>query len=361
MGKGMIKKIKKMTDAACLEALLRREKAERVVYMESYAFPVAAIQAKKRLIDAYSDPIFAYQSQRQMATDIGWIFQPVFPSLGGEFGGEIKLPEGKYAQALTTTRYPVETEEDAWNLNAPGVIPASTIQRGMEFCRLSSQEKTENEIFNVTLCVSGPFTAVGEICGVERLCRWMVKKPEVVHRLLRVATDYLISEASLWLNTFQGASIIYFPSEPTAANNIISPAHFAEFALPYIKELHEKVIDRGYRHILCHICGNQAANLPYWAKIPMGDPGIVSIGSEVDLETAAGYFPRDIIYGNLDPVSLQMATPNEVYEAAGRVVLAGKCLGYRYTFGLGCEIPPGARKENLLALMRAVEDFGWYD
>ena len=354
-------KTNRMSDVQCLEALLHRKKAERVVYMEYYAFPVAALQAGKTIYDAYADPAFSYESQKRMAQEIGWIFQPVYPSLGGEFGGEVKLPEGEYAQALTTTRHAVQSEKEAWDLKTPEVLSAPTIRRGLEFCRLSSREKLDNEGFNVTLCVSGPFTAVGEICGVEQLCRWIMKKPAVAHHLLRVATDYLIAQARLWRETFKDACIVYFPSEPTASNQIISPTQFKEFALPYIKELHREVTGMGYRHILCHICGDQLANLPYWAEVPMGDPGIVSVGSEIDLETAARYFPHDIIYGNLDPVILQTGTPDEIYLATREVVLKGKALGNRYVFGQGCEIPPGAGKENIRAMVKAVADFGGYD
>jgi len=76
--------------------------------------------------------------------------------------------------------------------------------------------------------------------------------------------------------------------------------------------MQEKVLDIGYKHIFCHICGDQTRNLPYWAQIPMGDPGIISIGHEVELETAARYFPRDIIQGNLNAIILQTKKPEEV-------------------------------------------------
>jgi uroporphyrinogen decarboxylase len=356
----MKSRLKQMTDAACLEAVLRRETAERVVYMEYYPLPIAAIQEGKEIADAYTDPVFAYESQKKLANETGWIFQPVYPSLGGDFGGESKLPEGQYAQSRTVVRHAVENEAEAWKLRVPDLKIKPAARKDTDFAYLSAREKLANEVFNVTLCVSGPFTEAGEICGIERLCRWMVRKPEIVHHLLRIATDYLVQEAAAWRNTYKEANIIYFPSEPTASNNLISPAHFAEFAFPYIIELHRKVLALGYRHILCHICGNQAANLPYWAKVPMGDPGIVSVGPEIDIETAADFFPHDIIYGNLDPVILQTGTPDQVYKAAGKVVRHGKKLGRRYTFGQGCEIPPRASRENLLAMTRAVADYGWY-
>jgi uroporphyrinogen decarboxylase len=110
-----------------------------------------------------------------------------------------------------------------------------------------------------------------------------------------------------------------------------------------------------------HICGEQNANLPYWAKVPMGDPGLVSFGHEVDLETAAKYFPNDIIVGNLEPAIIQTKTADEVYEAARVVITKGKKLPTGFIFAPGCELPPMAPVENVKAITRAVNDFGWYD
>ena len=99
----------------------------------------------------------------------------------------------------------------------------------------------------------------------------------------------------------------------------------------------------------------------HWSQIPFGDPGIVSIGHEVDIETAAQYFPNDIIFGNLEPVILQAGTPDEVYEASRKVIQKGKQIANGFIFAPGCEMPPHTPDDNVYAMNRAVEDFGWYD
>ena len=142
---------------------------------------------------------------------------------------------------------------------------------------------------------------------------------------------------------------------------MISPKQFETFVLPYAREINEKVLSLGYRHIFCHICGEQNLNLPLWAKIPFGDPGLVSFGHEVALEKAAAYFPNDIIIGNLEPAIVQNGTPEEVYEATRKVVETGKNLPGGFIFAPGCELPPKAPIENVKMMTRAVEDFGWYD
>ena len=117
----------------------------------------------------------------------------------------------------------------------------------------------------------------------------------------------------------------------------------------------------GFRHIFCHICGDQNMNLPYWAQVPMGDPGIISIGHEIDFETAARYFPNDIILGNLEPAILQAGTPGEVYEETRKVIEKGKGLAGGFIFALGCSFPPRVSLDNVRAMNQAVDDFGWYE
>lgn len=357
----MSEKARKVLDVDCLNAMLSRQKPARVIHWEMYPVCFAAIQAGKTIYDAYADPKFSYESQKRIARETGWLFQPIFPSIGGGWGGEYKLLKDDYAQAPIPVRYPVEDEAEVWKLEAPEVASLPSVKGSMDFCKLAVQEKIENETFNVTFNVSGPFTTSAELCGMNRLGRWMLRNPELVHRLLRLTTDHIIEGAALWWDTFKGADILFTLSEPMSANQVISPKQFEEFAFPYIKEIHEKVLAMGYKHIFCHICGDHNGNLPYWAQMPMGDPGIISIGHQIELETAARFFPNDIIYGNIDPIIIQIGTPKQVYEATRQIVEKGKAISNGFVFAPGCELPPKASLENIKTMMRAVEDFGWYE
>lgn len=200
-----------------------------------------------------------------------------------------------------------------------------------------------------------------KICSMDQLGRWMLKKPDVVHHMLRLTTDHIIQAASLWIETFPDSRILFKLSEPTSSNQVISPKQFEQFAFPYIKEIHEKVLDMGYNHIFCHICGDHNANLQYWSKIPMGAPGIISVGHQIELETAAKFFPKDIIYGNIEPIILQIGTQAQIYDKTKKIVTKGKNIPNGFIFGPGCELPPKASRENIMTMMKAVDDFGWYE
>lgn len=353
-----------MTDRQRIEVLLNRQKPDRVPNWPFSVRGFSAVYANASIADAYNKPEVSLAAQRKACQDFGWVFLPRigYVVLGGwEFGGDIKWPSGEFAQAPTVARFPVETPDEVMNLEMPDVKNSGIIPINMEFSKMSSQERLDNEPFNVASVLVGVFTAAGNICGTERLVKWLIKKPEVAHRLLRLATDYLVELARYWKDTFGIDGVLPMSFEPSSANQIISPKHFEEFALPYNKELHQKLLDMGYKHIFCHICGEHNLNLSYWAQIPMGDPGIISIGHEIELETAARYFPNDIILGNLETAITQTGTPEEVYEASGKVIEKGKKLPGGFIFAPGCELPPLANPDNVMAMTKAVNDFGWYE
>jgi uroporphyrinogen decarboxylase len=360
----MAKKKDSMTNRARMEALLNREKPDRVPILP-IAFGFCTIYAGGTVGDAYTKPEFFLSALRKAARDFDWVSYPLLPAstaLASEFGGEIKYPSGDYSQAPMIIRFPVETVDDAMNLKMPDIMKAGTVPLRLEFCKLSSQGNFDNEPFNTMQWIGGPFTNGACIPGVERLSKWMLKKPETAHHVLKMATDYYIELAKKWKEMFGVKNVLTYYGEPSAANQIISPKQFEEFALPHIRELSEAVLGMGFKHIYVHVCGEQNANLPHWAKIPFGDPGIVSVGHEVELEVAAEYFPNEIIMGNLEPAIIQTGTPDQVYGATADIVKRGKNLpAAGFIFSQGCELPPMAPIENVKAMTDAVNDFGWYE
>jgi len=356
-------KTARMTDRERVEAIIRREKPDRVpIWPMAIGFSV--LYTHTPIADAYNKPDVSLAAQRKTCQDFDWIFIPLlgYAAMGGwEFGGEIKWPSGEFAQAPSIIRPAVETPEDALKLKMPDVKHSGIVPIQMEFYKLSSQESLDNKPWNVAACLEGAFTTAGNICGPEKLAKWMLKKPDAVRHMLRLSTDYMVELAQYYKDTFGTGGVLPMDWEPTSANEIISAKQFEEFAMPYIKEVHEKVLAMGFKTMFMHICGEHNSNLPFWAKIPMGDPGIVSIGHEIELATIARYFPNDVIMGNLEPAIIQAGTPQEVYQATKVVVEKGKQCSGGYIFTPGCELPPMASLDNIRAMNNAVNDAGWYD
>jgi uroporphyrinogen decarboxylase len=355
----------RMTNKERVEALLRREKPDRIpVWLLAGGF--CTLYTGGSIADTYDNPKLSLESIRRTWQDFDCVCAPLFGrpnALAPEFGGDIRMPEGEYAQAPMITRFPVNTVEDVWNLNMPDIKTAGNIPLVLEFfyeCfKTPPQEILDNEPF-ILHWSGGLFTNGANIPGLEQMSRWILKKPDTVHRLMRLTTDYYIELAKYWKDAFGTEKVVPTIGEPSTANNIISPKQFEHFVLPYTKELCHALLNIGYKYLHVHICGEQNLNLPYWAKISFGNPGIISVGHEITIKTAARYFPNDIIMGNLEPAIVQTGKPEEVYEAARQVIIEGKQISNGYIFSLGCETPPKAPIENVKALMQAVNDYGWY-
>ncbi|MBI4181199.1 MAG: hypothetical protein HY528_04635 [Chloroflexi bacterium] len=355
-----------MTNKERIEALLRREKPDRVPHWpaQNQNF-VAVYSGGGSVADQYTrDPKKWYQAEKKASQDFDWVFTPSFNGrrgLGGAFGGVSKLPTNKYSQAAYVVKFAADTAEEVMALKKPDVKKIADIASLKAFYKLTSQEELENKPFNLSIGGLGITNTAAGIAGYDNLCKWMIQKPEIAHRLLRLATDYNIEQTQYYRDIFGVDRVLPTGANAASSNQLISPKHFEQFALPYLKEAHQKVLAMGFKHICQHICGDHNLNLPYWQQIPMGDPGIVSVANEIDLETAAKYFPKDIIEGNLDTTIIQNGTPEEVYQAARKVIEQGKSLANGFILRPACQIPPYASVENIMAITRALNDFGWYD
>lgn len=350
----------RMTEEERLEALLKRQPVDRVP-LRLFGAAFSARTVGYPITSIYESAEKSFEaSVRTNEIYGGW--HHVYSLVGGasltrELGGEVKMPTSEYAMAPSVLRPAVESEEDGWKLEWPDVRTSSATPEKLRFSEL--QEKYG---FPITISCGGILTGVGNLTGVERICRWMMKKPELAHRLCRLVADAEVAEAKHWVDTFgHPERMMGEGMTPVESNQIISPKLFQEFVLPYQKEVCERILAMGVKHINLHICGDQNLNLPYWAQIPIGNPGLVSFGQEVDLDTASKYFPNDIIIGNVDPTVIQEGTPEEVYELSRISIEKGKKHPGGFVLSSGCSLPPKAPPYNVWVMRKAINDFGWYE
>jgi uroporphyrinogen decarboxylase len=348
----------RLTRAERLNALLEGRPLDRVPLF-SFALGFCARNVGFPVADIYRDPEKSFQAQEWTREQYSYDSDPFYgyASYGGwEFGGEIKYPDGEYEQAPSHGRFAVEVEEDVGKLSLPDVRTAGMLPLAMTFSRVQVE-------YGVTpsVVVGGPFTIAGNICSVDKLCRWLVRRPELVSRVLKLATDNVSGIIRYWTETFGKGRVGIQIWEPLATNQIISPRQFEKFVLPFQFKLHETILDIGVRYLLCHICGEQNLNLPYWAQVPMGNPAIVSVGKEVDLTAAIEHFGKTaVIAGNIEPAILQTGTPRQVYDLCRQAIEEGKKAPRGYILMPGCELPVNTPPYNLYTMKKAVDDFGWY-
>jgi uroporphyrinogen decarboxylase len=317
--------------------------------VENAGYPMAA---------AYNDPQKSFEAQIETiiqyeedgiprmavggASDVTWAF-----------GGELKWPADEYSMAPTAARYPADSIAEADTLALPeDIAAAGPLPLYLDFARLCHENGLPVFPF-----ITSPIEGARSLCGPELLMRWMIKAPDLAHRLLRLATDYSAAVVRLFAAAFPTEDMLTYLAAPTASNQMVSPKFFDKYVLPYQKELHEKILQTGIRHIYCHICGEQNKNLPMWRDIPMGNPGIVSFGHEVAIETAVKFFGDDcIIAGNIEPAIIHLGQPEEVHRLSLAALARGSRSPRGYILMPGCGIPPNVPAQNLRMLKKAAAD-----
>ena len=341
-------------------AMLNRQPLDRVpVY--GFAMGFCSVHCNLTIADAYNSPEKLFDAATQTTAEFGWQDLPMigYASFGGwEFGGDIKWPQSEFDQAPTVTRLPVNSEEDADRLEMPDAKTAGIVPLMMEVSRL--HEKSGAPL--IAAFTTGPWSLACNICGIEAMCRWTLKNPDLVHRIQQKILPFSVAVLRYWVDTFGPERLFpWVGGSAAASNQLISSKCFEEFVLPYMKLLYDEAHAMGLKHIYCHICGEQNKNLPYWSQLDFGDPGFLLFGHEVDLETAAEYFPKDVMMGNVEPSVLQNATPAAVYELTKKTIEKGKRCSGGFMLAPGCELPPRTSEENVWAMMQAVSDYGWYE
>lgn len=308
----------------------------------------------------YNDPQHNFYAMQWAAEQYGWDQTPqivrhtVTEAL--DFGGDVRLPEGEYEGALVTKSFPVKSDSDVENLKMPDPGKTGLIGAAIELGRLQ-----EAHGLPVTFVSRSPFTIASNICGLEQFCRWLVKKPELCERLMKMAIDHMFNVLRYWVDTFGSENVFVFMSSPSESNQVISPKQFEKFALPYHFIYHERLKALGIERFYFHICGEQNLNLPYLADTsPWKHPSILSFGHEVSIETSAKYFQKDIVCGNIEPAIIQTGTTQQVYELAKTRLESGKKVPGGFILSAGCELPIASPAANVFAITKAVDDFGWY-
>lgn len=349
----------KMTKYERWEAILSRQPLDRIPVF-GFAMGFATVHCGLTVTDAYNKPDKFFNAVTQTADEFGWQDLPQigYAAMGAwEFGGDIKWPTSEFDQAPTVTRKPVNSEEDVDKLVVPNVRTAGIIPTMRKVADLQAQSGAPL----IAISAPGPWTLASSVCGADTLCRWTIKKPELVDKIQQQILPFCIEQLHYWVDTYGTDRLLpWLGGTAAAANQLISPKTFERFYIPYMKEYYEEAHAMGIKHIFIHICGEQNMNLPYYQQLDFGDPGILSFGHEVELETAGKYFPNDIITGNVEPAVIQTGTPEEVYELTQKTIEKGKKCPGGFMLAPGCELPPKSPDENLWAMMQAVSD-GCYE
>ncbi|MDY6835732.1 MAG: uroporphyrinogen decarboxylase family protein [Chloroflexota bacterium] len=343
-----------------MKALVSRQGLDRVPVMPMALGYTAKISGMT-LKEFYMQPEKAFRAQGLAAELHGYdITGPSYMFLdweGWEFGGEMSFPESFKQGGPTLSKSPVEKPEDVEKLQIPD--PRTSTKAVPLF--LQAGRMLRGMGLPATISIGSPTNAAAAIVGKDKMIRWYFKEPELVHTVMRKATDFILKTADCFIEEFGAANCAASQGLPLDSNLLISAQTFEKFSYPYIKEIHEKLLAKGIGSFFIHLCGDHTANLPYWKDIPLAPRSIISIGSQTDIEdTARAFGDQHIVAGNVPTSILQTGSPEDVMEACKVCIEKGKNLPGGFALMPECELPPLAPPANVHAMLKAAREYGAY-
>lgn len=271
-----------------------------------------------------------------------------------EFGGELSYPSPtSRGQSPGVKKHPVTTPEQVDALEVPDPKEAGEIPMQMEATKYVLDNYPEG-YKNPSPVGGTPFTAAGNVMGVERMLVWMAKQPDLVHTVLKKVTEFYVELVKYYID--EVGPLLFFDGGPTDSNDLISPKQFEEFSLPYFMEFRKKTVKLGAQ-FLCHPCGNQTKNAHMWAQPP--GTFAVNFDFRTPLEQCVETFKStSMVVGNIEPAKFLTMDYDGIYNKTMEYLhIAATQCPHGYMVGPGCELPVDTPAVNLYAMIRATKDY----
>lgn len=298
-------------------------------------------------IERYSkDPIAMADAAILAARDLKLDFVQIASDLTREAEGYGSVIEFFANELPRVGTYALQDIRDVENMQP---LKARDIPRLFDLVKATEYAlEKEPDIWPMTLAV-GPMTVAGNMRGVEMLMMDLFDAPEMVDKLLDLATETtldLIRELAA-----VGAKYMYV-ADPVAS--LMGPAFYQASVLRCHKRIFDEMKANGIQGRL-HMCGDTTAILPF-----SRDCGAVIIDIDHATDYAAALAAVEghcILNGNIDPVSEVFSCDAETTKQALHAChhAAGGC---RTLFMPGCELPTQTPLENVKAIAEAIAEIG---
>lgn len=212
-------------------------------------------------------------------------------------------------------------------------------------------EHFNNEVFLMGRGDQGPFSLASQLYGMDRLLMEMMDEEmeDDIFCLLEFCTQACILYHKELLK--RGAHCTSM-GDSTAGPDVLSPAMYEKFAMPYEKKVIDAVHEAGGL-IALHICGNADKII---SKMCSLGADILEIDQKTDLtkavEAARG---KCALLGQVSPMLLRSGTEEEIRKAGEEVIAkAGGKAQTGFIFGPGCALGGDTPKKNVHALVECV-------
>lgn len=260
------------------------------------------------------------------------------------FGSSVKVTDDEVPAVVGSI---VTSQEEADALNVPKVGDGRTglyVEAIRKACKLI----TDRPVF---AGVIGPFSLAGRLMDVTEALINCYTEPDMVHTVMRKATDFLIEYCKAYKET--GANGIVM-AEPLTG--LLSPDMAEEFSEPYVKEIIDAVQDDEFI-VIYHNCGNNTILMI--DSILRTGASAYHFGNAISMKEMMSHIPENVVaMGNVDPAGqFRNGTPESI-KAETKRIMSECCPDYpNFVISSGCDIPPASSWDNIDAYFEAIDEY----
>jgi uroporphyrinogen decarboxylase len=353
----------KLTPAERWKALMNGDPVDRVCVFPWAMGHTALINGHQNLGEYYEKPEVTYKCQT-IAKELYGYEQPLVmvpPGYGGtEWGSKMLFPYNPKMGSISVIESVVKTPEDVEKIEVPDPKTAPYYKEFTEACKKAVAEKRFPAIWITGGWVTNTAAMVADL---QTFMRWMVDQPDVAKKILIKTKEFALRELEHFVRELGADNFLPFSGNPSDSNALLSPKSYGEIVLPNMIDLFQKGLKMGIPTWFVHYCGDHRGNIKagHIEKLPLGKPGILQFGPEVDLKYAVERFGKmAVVMGNVDPPSMLLKSFDDCLQLAKQDIEKGKHSPKGYILGVGCELPPKASPANVYALIKAAREYGRY-
>ena len=224
------------------------------------------------------------------------------------------------------------------DLAGAGRIPTVT-----EAIRLLKEEMGDQII--IGSYILGPYLIAAQVVDVGDLAKACFKRPDLVTDAMKKTSELIISLAKIYRDA--GADYITI-REMGAGPDILSPRIFKSLILPHLENIFTNIDSPN----VLHICGDTNSIVDQMGACRADAISVEEKNNMSESRKILG--PDALIFGNIAGYNvLAVGKPDDVDRAVKEAIAGGTNAVWP-----GCDIWPDVPRENMEALMSAVEKYG---
>jgi uroporphyrinogen decarboxylase len=293
------------------------------------------LKANLKAVESFPDVMFlpGFWSEYGMCTE---------PSA---FGSPSTFPHNEFPHAHAFLRDPEEVER----LRIPHPGKDGLAPLILNRLRLNEQ-RIRDAGHSIRFSVSrGPMNIASYLMGTTEFMMALITHPKEMHRLMRIITDYLVAFHDHQASLFPSTGGILMLDDIIG---FVSGEQFAEFGLPYFKEIYDRDLPVRFLH-------NDAPCMESIDFLPEMGVNLFNMGFDTDLNELKRRTGNTVtMLGNIPPRDVLARGSAEEVSRAATELLSTLDDHSRVLFSCGGGMPPGVSSENILAFSDTVKNWG---